>query len=135
MNIRSLIKTNQAYNTLLKNPQDKKSIEILKDTNPKLLAILEIKEQMNKNQKVTTKTDDEILSSLVNYYNASKGGKIEDLSKYGNSKNSLLKDFASLQEGYLFLKDKNKETADVKLSEIPLNSPLINIATALKHYK
>ena len=131
----TLIKTNEAYHKLLTNPKDSASIAILKSNNPKLLVILEIKEQMNKNQKVTTKIDDKILNSLIRYYNASKDAKIEDLSKYGNSQNAILKDFATLQEGYLFLKQKNKETADIKFSQIPLNSPLTNITTALKHYK
>lgn len=131
----NLIKTNEAYNNLLQNPKNEESLAILKAKNPKLLAILEIKKEMNKNQKVTTVIDDEILNSLKTYYNASKSGKIEALAEYQNSENALLKDFATLQEGYLFLKQKNKETANIKFSQIPLNSSLINIVTALKHYK
>ena len=131
----NLIKTNEAYNNLLKNPKDEKSLAILKAKNPKLLTILEMREQMNKNQKVTAMVNDKILNSLKTYYNASKSGKIEALAEYQNSENAILKDFATLQEGYLFLKQKNKETADVKFSQIPLNSSLINVVTALKHYK
>ncbi len=130
----NLLDTNIAYSTLLKNPKDEKSIAMLRANNPKLLDILKIKEQINKNQKITATTDDEILASVVSYYKASKNSNKEALSIYANSQDPILKDFATLQEGYLFLKEKNKQTADIKFSAIPLNSPLTNIATALKHY-
>ncbi len=127
---------NRAYLAIEKNPNDKKAREILKEKNPKLYNLLIAREQMNRGEEIKNIDGvDEIQKSLINYFLASKSEKIEPLSTYANSDIALIKDFAILQEGFLFLKKGKREVALNKFSEISVDSPLKPIAEALSHYK
>ncbi len=127
---------NRAYLAIEKNPNDKKAKEILKEKNPKLYNLLIAREQMNRGEEIKSIDGlDEIQKSLINYFLASKSENIETLSTYANSDIALIKDFAILQEGFLFLKEGKREVALNKFSEISVDSPLKAIAEALSHYK
>ena len=52
----------------------------------------------------------------------------------GNSSGILLSDYDYLVKGYELLKEGKIEQANIELDKIPLNSPVRQIALALKHY-
>jgi len=64
---------------------------------------------------------DVVLKEIINLQNGKQGGV-------------LLADYDSLLKGYDLLKEGKIEQAHAELDKIPLNSPVRQIALALKHY-
>ena len=126
---------NSAFISLQKDPNDKTAIATLKENNSKLYGIFRMQTLIKSGKTVDKNSLDDIQKSLVEYYEASNSLSKEKLSAYANSDNSILKDFATLQEGYLFLKEKNSKTANIKFSQIPVNSPLKDITKSFNHYQ
>ncbi|HEC1748948.1 TPA: hypothetical protein R1707_001690 [Campylobacter lari] len=52
-----------------------------------------------------------------------------------NQKSDFLKDYNTLLIGFEFLKQNDFKNADVEFNKIPINSPLWQIITSLKHYQ
>ena len=135
LNQQRLNASNSAFIKLQKDPNDKTAIATLKENNNRLYTLLTMQTLMKEGKSIDKSSLDDIQKSLLEYYEASSSLNKEKLSAYANSDNPILKDFATLQEGYLFLKEKNFKTANIKFSQIPVNSPLKDISKSFSHYQ
>ncbi|EGK8090773.1 hypothetical protein IO396_000759 [Campylobacter lari] len=113
--------SNMIFNNLLKNPSDQKLLEELKQKNANLYTIF----MMNQNNQDLNQTlslnIDPLLKQIVLAQN--------------NQKSDFLKDYNTLLAGFEFLKQNNFKNADIEFNKIPINSPLWQIITSLKHYQ
>lgn len=127
MNERNLKISNEAYTNLLKNPDDKKSLEILESKNKALFDSYTFQRAiLQKDKKALevflNKTDiDPMLRQLAIYENGKSGGIL-----LGHLKFAL--------DGYELLKQNKINEAKVEFAKIPLSSPLTNVVKNLEHY-
>ncbi|OCX43520.1 hypothetical protein A7X81_00540 [Campylobacter ornithocola] len=114
-------KSNIIFNNLLKNPSDQKLLEELKQKNANLYTIF-IMSQKNQELNQTLNLEiDPLLKQIVLAQN--------------NQKSDFLKDYNTLLVGFDFLKQNDFKNADIEFNKIPINSPLWQIITSLKHYQ
>ncbi|ELF2320988.1 hypothetical protein RBO56_001421 [Campylobacter lari] len=118
---KNIQESNIVFNNLLKNPSDQKLIEELKQKNANLYTIY-IMGQNNQDLNQTLSLNiDPLLKQIVLAQN--------------NQKSDFLKDYNTLLIGFEFLKQNDFKNADVEFNKIPINSPLWQIITSLKHYQ
>jgi len=125
-----LSSANDAYLVLQKDAKNSQALETLKTKNPKLFELYSYSQAV-KNRNIKA------LKALT----TSKNKFIADMSSYhlsvleGNEANSeLYKDFALVDNAYLYIKDKQLEEAKNQLALIDENSPVYNISRIIKHY-
>jgi len=121
---------NDAYLVLQKDAKNSQALETLKTKNPKLFELYSYSQAV-KNR------DTKALQTLI----SSKNEFIADMSNYhlsvieGKATNSeLYKDFALVDNAYLYIKDKQLEEAKNQLALIDEKSPIYNISKIIKHY-
>lgn len=129
--------SNEAYQKLLKNPQDKEALQTLKEKNEKLYNLYLYQQAIkNKNIKVlekVAKSNDPILSDLAKYHIAVMKKDYKLLDQYAVNSNAILQEFAILDESYLLFRKKDIQKARKKLNKIE-NSPAAPYALLLGHY-
>ena len=124
--------SNEAYELLLKEPQNTSALETLKQKNEKLYEMVRLQMAVERNDK-------EALAQL----SSSKSPIVSDIAAYQlaqmeesvSAKSELLSGFVFLQEGYALLKEKKIAEAKIKFAQIDPNSPLKQIAQNLEHYQ
>ncbi len=118
--------TNEAYLALLQNPNDKKSLDILKKGNKELyLAFLFTQAKKNNN----TKELKELLSTQMDPI-------LKDMVKFDLGEDSeLYKNIQYLNKGYKLLSENKIKEARNTFSQIPLTSNLNEITKRLNHYQ
>ena len=128
-----LIKTNTAYNTLLKNPNNKEALKTLKE-NPKLfnLYLLQTSNQDIKKLKLVAK-ENGIVGNIAKYQLAMLKGDIKDIQNYTMTLNSVYKDLALLNLERIYLKNNNHKKAKDIASQIK-DTDIAKIANELLHY-
>ena len=130
--------SNQAFEKLLANPEDKEALQTLKSTNPKLYRLyLYHRAMQTKDTKIFERlaaSEDPILSDLAKYHLAVLKKDQKALQQYGMQKDTLLKEMALLDEGYLSMKRGQIAQARGELSNVPKESPAYPYALLLKHY-
>ena len=130
--------SNQAFEKLLANPEDKEALQTLKSANPKLYALyLYHKAMQTKDVKLFQQlaaSDDPVLSDLAKYHLAVLQKDQKSLEKYTMQKDALLKEMAMLDDGYLLMKDGQIAQAKRNLANVPKESPAYPYALLLKHY-
>ena len=124
------IKANKAYNNILLNRNDKKSIEILKEANNKLLNIALL--QISKEKTQTTNV--EFLKQITMYNKAIQDKDISALNRLILEQNFLLKDFAIFNKALIQTQNKQYKKAKQTLETIPFDSSIIDLVIMLKHY-
>ncbi len=130
---RNLRLSNEAYEQLSKNPNDKKLATILKDKNINLYNVYIFKEAIKTNnveklKEISKDKRNEILADISKY----------QLEQIQNSKvvdSKLLKGFSLLEEGFDLLKVNKITEAKLKFAQIDPNSPLSRIVKNLEHYQ
>ncbi len=125
--------SNEAYNQLLKNPDDSEAKSILKSKNERLYNFYIFQQALESNDVVVLKElasykKDPVISDLATYQLSGIEGK-------SDSKSELLSGFVALQEGYNLLKEDKVKEAKLKFAQIEMNSPLKNISNNLEHYQ
>lgn len=125
--------SNEAYNKLIKDPNDAESKSILKDKNERLYNFYRFQIALKSNDvtvltELSKYTKDPVISDLAGYQLSSVNGKVDAKSK-------LLAGFIILQDGYKLLKDDKIEAAKLKFAQISLSSPLKNVSNNLEHYQ
>ena len=125
--------SNEAYQTLLKEPNNTSALETLKQKNPKLHAMYVFETALAKGdvealKRVALSKDDPILGDLVTY-------QLSQMDANATPKGELLKGMVTLQEGYALLQEKKVEEARLKFAQMEANSPLKQIAKNLEHYQ
>lgn len=124
--------SNEAYELLLKEPQNTSALETLKQKNEKLYEMVRLQMAVERNDK-------EALAQL----SSSKSPIVSDIAAYQlaqmeegvSVKSELLSGFVFLQEGYALLQEKKIAEAKIKFAQIDPNSPLKQIAQNLEHYQ
>ncbi len=123
---KELLLTNEAYQALLKNPKDTKSLEVLKKGNAKLYNTFLFSEAM--------KNGDE--KKLTQLLNSELDPILKDMAKFDLKQDSeLYKNMQNLLKGYDFLKQNKQKEAKNEFSQIPLTSELQQIVKKLNHYQ
>ena len=126
----NLIKSNQAYNKILLNPKDKQSIEVLKQSNKKLLEIALLQTSQNK----TMPNSVEFLKEIAQYNKAIANNDITALNQLILNPDFLLKDFALFNKALILTNKNQYQKAKDTLNMIPDNSPVVTLSNMLKHY-
>jgi predicted negative regulator of RcsB-dependent stress response len=128
-----LIKTNTAYNTLLKNPNDKKALQILKEN--KKLFNLYLLHTSNDDIKKLSQVAKEggIVGNIAKYQIAMLKGDKKDIQNYTMTIDSIYKDLALLNLERLYLKDNNHKKAEEVVKQIQ-DADIAKLAQGLLHY-
>ncbi len=130
----NLQKANEAYSKLLKDPNDKESLTILKDKNPNLYQAFIFSQALKGGNldELKSKITDPILKDLLSYYIASNTKK--NLSSYIMKEDAILKELALLEEAYLLMLDGKTKEAKNKIKQISPTSPIQGLAQNLNHF-
>lgn len=139
MNVTKAIETsNEAYNTLLNDPQDKAAQEVLKENNTVLFDAWQFKRALDQQDEAMLKrlstSSSDVISDLSRYELAALKKDKSALNAYADDKTSILKDLALLDEAVLLMKEKKVEEAKARLRLIDEKSSLNKMASLLQHY-
>jgi hypothetical protein len=131
-------KANSAYTTLKQTPNDKEALTQLQATSPTLYKLFLFDQAIKSEDlaQLTTLKDDNllILADMAQYNMANLEESDTKIDTYALSEQALLKDFALLSSATALLKRGEVQMAHSKLSQIPLDSPLNEYASLLRHY-
>ncbi len=135
---RDLRVSNQLFQKLLVNPNDKEALENLRSLNPKLYDLyLYQKAMRTKDARLFEKlasAQDPILSDLAKYHLAVLQQDTKALERYGMQEGALLREMALLDDGYLWMKGKKITRAKEELSGVPKESSAYPYSLLLKHF-
>jgi predicted negative regulator of RcsB-dependent stress response len=138
INENNLIESNKAYSILLKNPNDKKSLDILKNKNEKLYNLYQVNVAIKNNnvkKLISLKANiDDNFKNIIDYKIASIKKDTKLLESYSLKQNSSLKEFAVLQLVYKLIEEKKYQDAKDKLVNISTTSKLNQYAQILNHF-
>ena len=132
LNEQNLIKTNQAYNKLLVNPNDKQALNELKK-NPKLLNLYLLHNAKNIEDLKKVAEGSGIVANIAKYEIAALKGDKKSLEDYSMTLNAIYKDLALLNVERLYLKDNNHKKAKEINAQIK-DKQIKTIANSLLHY-
>lgn len=126
------IKTNIAFESVLKNPKDKEALSVLKDKNTKLYN-LALFLQAKKEGKIVD-IDVKFLKELADYQKAIESKNINDLDKVTTENNFLLKEFAIFNKALILATKGEVTKAKETLKLIPSTSQVSQLKSLLEHY-
>ena len=128
-----LIKTNTAYNILLKNPHNKTALKTLKE-NPKLFNLYLLKtSSIDANRLEQVAKEGGIVGNIAKYQIAMLKGDIKDIEVYSMSIDSVYKDLALLNLERIYLNKNNHKKAKEIVNQIK-DDDILKIANGLLHY-
>ncbi len=122
------IKANIAFNSLVDNSNDAGAKAVLKELNPKLLAIAE---HIKNNGSAT---DVEFLDLIVQYNIAVDKNDMEAVNKTMLNSKFLLKEYAIFQKALMQTLNQNYTDAKETIKLIPKNSSVSQLSNKLQHY-
>lgn len=122
------IQANVAFNTLLKNPNDKEAIAVLQAKNPKLYEILQYK--LNDTKVI----DAEFFKELALYTKAINEQNVDSLNTVTQKQGFILKDFALFNKALIQAKESNFIDAKETLKLISTKSEVSPMAKMLEHF-
>ncbi len=124
------IKANIAYNKVLLNNKDDKSLQILKEENKVLFDIATYK---NSNDN-TLQNDVLYLKQIALFNKAIKEKDIKTIDSLIIDSNFLLRDYAIFNKALLLIDDKNYIKAKKTLEQIANTSEIKQASDLLKHF-
>jgi predicted negative regulator of RcsB-dependent stress response len=119
---------NIAYENIMNDPKDLKSLDKLKSLNSKLYEIA-----LLKTNKANT-TSVLYLKELQEYKNAIKSGDLATLDRLIASQDFLLKDFASINKAIIYIEKNQFDKAKFTLKTIPSDSQVAQLVTLIEHF-
>lgn len=122
------LQANKAFNTLLKDPNNKEALAILEVKNPTLYKIF----QFNLNDE--TNTDVEFFKELALYAQAINKESIADLTTVTQQQSFVLKDFALFNKALIQAQNDNFLEAKETLKLIDSQSEVSPMAKMLEHF-
>jgi len=121
---------NEAYLVLQKDAKNSQALDTLKAKNPKLFELYSysqaVKNRDTKALQTLTTSKNEFIADMSSYHLSVLEGKVTN--------SELYKDFALVDNAYLYIKDKQLEEAKNQLALIDEKSPVYNISKIIKHY-
>ena len=124
------IVANNAYDKVLLDSKDNASIEILKQSNQKLLDIAIYQTSNDKTKAI----DVEFLKDIVTYNKAIEQNDINSLNSLILNPNFVLKEFALFNKALILVNKKDYTSAKETLKMIPEQSAVASLASMLSHY-
>jgi len=132
INEQNLIKTNEAYNKLLVNPNDKAALNELKNNKPLFdLYLLHSAKSINELQIVANGSG--IVANIAKYEISALKGDKKSLEDYSMTLNAVYKNLALLNVERLYLKENNHKKA-VEIANQITDTQIQKIANSLLHY-
>ena len=122
------LQANIAFNTLLKDNNNKEALAILEAKNPKLYKIYQFI------QDDTKITDVTFFKELAMYTSAIKENNIQGLTEVTQKQEFLLKDFALFNKALIQSQEANYAAAKETLQSINENSAVSPLAKMLEHF-
>ena len=105
LNEQRLLRANEAFLTLQKNPSDKKALEILKKENPALAELVLLQQATKEGDlkvlESLTASQDHLVADLSRYHLSVWKSDPEAIKAYRMQSEALLRDFAIFDEAYL----------------------------------
>ena len=133
-----LLAANQAFLKLQADPADKAALQTLKEKNPALAELVELKRAVaDKDAQALERlrgSKDPVVSDVAAYHVAALKREEKGLAEYRMKTGALLKDFAALDEAYLRMAQGDVAKAREILAKIHEDSPLAPVAKMLGHY-
>ena len=130
--------SNEAFERLMQNPQDKEALETLKAKNEKLYMLYLYKQALSKKDvkalEEIARSGLPVLSDLAEYHAAAIKKEEPKLYSYGLKKSAIMKEMALLDDGYLNMKERKIEVAKERMEGIPQESAAYPFAKLLAHY-
>ena len=138
INEQNLIKSNLAYDRLLKNPDDKESLSILKSTNNNLYEVYRLSNAISlgdsKELSALSTSSVEFVKDIASYEVAISAQDSSAIKKYSLKESALLRDLAIFKDVVEMIKAKDYKNAKLKIGSISKDTPLSKSVDAIKHF-
>jgi hypothetical protein len=129
---------NEAYNTLINDPENRDAASELNSLNPELYDAWQlsvaIKGHDIKALEKLTSSKAPVISDIASYQVAVLKKDASALGGYSYTQDAVYRDMAIIEESVLLMESNQVEQAHQKLSTITQDSPVYKIAQLLKHY-
>lgn len=116
--------SNEAYQELMKNPDNKEAQELLEKTNLNLYSLFLYHNLDNEEALKKIMNEEKLNETLSDFYNFESSLK---------SKDGFMEDYVNLIQAFKALQSDKKEDAKAYLMKIPLSSELFTIANSYMH--
>lgn len=134
----SISKSNEAYMTLLAQPEDSVANNVLQENNPALYDAWKFQRALKANDEAALESlkasSSSVISDLASYELAALKKDKTALNEYALQQGSVLKDLAILDEAVLLMQENKTAEAKARLALIDEGSPLKKLAMLLQHY-
>ncbi len=131
-------RSNAAYLTLQKSPNDEAAIAELKENNMPLYEAWSLQQAMEKEDTEALeglkKSSSSVISDIASYQLATMKKESAALNEYALHQNAIFKDLAIFNEAVLLIQQGKSEQAKERLKQINENSSLYKMVTMLQHY-
>jgi hypothetical protein len=130
--------SNAAFNVLLINPSDTNAEQTLKNDNPKLYDVWKLSRGIAQNDVTILEglknSESFGVADIAQYEAASIKNDTQSLDQYTKKQGALYKDLALLELAVTAIEKGDIASAHQKISLVPEDSPLYQVAQALSHY-
>jgi len=135
---RDLRLANEALVEVLRHPQNKEALELLRTRAPGLYTLYlyrrAVEERDVKTLKKLASQEDPVVSDLARYHLAAFAKDHEKLRRYLAIPDGIYRDLGLLESGYLYKKEGRIESGDKELASIPKESVVRPFGSLLRHY-
>lgn len=134
----SIATSNEAYMTLLAQPDDSEAVKTLQENNPALYDAWKFQRAVQADDKAglesLTSSKSSVIADLASYELAAINKDKTALNAYALNQEAVLKDLAVLDEAVLLMQEGKTAEAKARLAFIDERSPLKKLSMLLQHY-
>lgn len=134
----SIATSNEAYMTLLAQPDDSEAVKTLEENNPALYDAWKFQRAVQADDKAglesLTSSKSSVIADLASYELAAINKDKTALNAYALNQEAVLKDLAVLDEAVLLMQEGKTAEAKARLAFIDERSPLKKLSMLLQHY-
>jgi len=131
-NAKNKEESNIAFNSFLKDNNDKAALETLEKINKQLFEVAKYLKAKNENKSIEVSIT--FLKDLAQYSKAVQAQNVEKLSSLSQQGDFLLKEFALFNKALILANDAKYIDAKETLKLIPKNSRVNDLVVLLNHY-
>ena len=117
---RKVVAANEAYSKLIMDANDTKAAKILKQNEPSVYALYELKAALEKG--LANLPVDPLVKQII-------------LSQTTDQSTQILASYDALLQGFEYLKQNKISEANAEFAKIPLDSQLMTLVKNLQHYQ
>jgi hypothetical protein len=129
---------NKAYYNYTHGVDKEKSLEIIRETSPKLLTLIQFSEAIKSGEvseiEKFANNENQTISDLATYQTASFNRDSETLNNYSYREGAIYKDLAVVSEAFSLIQSGKIDEAKQRLSFIEDTSALSKVKNILQHY-